>query len=149
MGTAEKKRRREISRELQGYSFVFNGVAYPLSASKSASKMLVEFSLPLFEALPSYSFAIALGVLSWNLGLLDPEERPRRIEEFVAATIPDEGDARANVRRLIELMLSRKAEHYAEEPLYFVRNTAGGDAPRRPADAPAEEEAATPGGPSA
>ncbi len=122
MGATEKKRRRQISRVLQEYSFVYRGDTFPLKASRSASDMLLEYSGPLLEVVKELRAAIALGVFSWNVSLAPPEERPKLIEEYVVPTFAENAEIQETVRKLIGVMIERRERYYRDEPVYYVTN---------------------------
>jgi len=131
MGATEKKRRREISRVLHDYSFVYRGGTFPLKASKSAADMLLEYSRPLLDVVKELRTAIALGVFSWNVSLAPTDERPKLIEEYIVPTFAGSAEIQVTVRKLIAVMIERRERYYRDEPVYYVAN-------RRAAE-PAEE----------
>ncbi len=122
MGATEKKRRREVNRVLQDYSFVYRGGTFPLKASRSAADMLLEYSQPLLEVVTELRTAIALGVFSWNVSLAPTEERPKLVEEYVIPTFASSAEIQETVRKLIAVMIERREHYYRDEPVYYVAN---------------------------
>jgi len=122
MGSSEKKRRREVNRVLADYSFAYAGQKLPLKSSKSASDMLVEFSLPLLRVIPDLRTAIAIGVVSWNASLAPEKERPSLIDRFAGALFAEKPAAESTVRTLIEAMIERRIQFYRDESIYYLPN---------------------------
>jgi len=122
MGATEKKRRREISRVLQDYSFVYQGGTFPLKVSRSAADMLLEYSRPLLDVVKELRTAIALGVFSWNVSLAPADERPKLVEEYIVPTFAENAEIQETVRKLIEVMIERRERYYRDEPVYYVAN---------------------------
>jgi hypothetical protein len=121
-----RKRRKKDSKDLDRFAESLTGdselpvVIHRNPASRKVSDALVTLIRPWLggeESLEEYRGAAQMGVIAWNLSLLDPRKRKKQLARALKKVARSDA---AVFRQMLEEMLARKRELFPQDRRWIV-----------------------------
>lgn len=99
-----------------GITEKFGGIVENPQGEAKMSEVLEDFALPYLKSAKTYEQQkkmITLAAIAWNMALMPETERESAIEELLEQTAKNQ-EARQDTRGLLEQLIARKQEMFAE-----------------------------------
>lgn len=120
MGSAEKKKRREVRQFLNRFSVRYGDRYFPLQDYEEARNMLIEFASPLEGLFDGLESRYSIAIFAWNLSLAPSEKRSELLDKFLAPIVRDSQEGRKAMEQLLESLVERRETLYPNETVLIV-----------------------------